>query len=175
MARRSPPKQNCRPAPVNTTARTAGLRLQVMAAANRSIAISRLSVLELSGRLRVTTATAPRVSTCTLEVDISQSLFVRRDRYAQTDELVRELDLTRHPVIRLVVRQLGQQLLLIGHGRRQLRHPLRVHVHMAGSTGTHDAANGRDAVDELPKSLHDFQSGLRIHLMLDPVAIDDTQ
>ena len=63
IARRSPPKQKLRPAPVNTTARTAGLRAQVMAAASRSIAICRLRVLALSGRLSVTSATAPRVST----------------------------------------------------------------------------------------------------------------
>ena len=36
---------------------------QVMAAANKSMAISMFSVLALSGRLRVTSATAPRVST----------------------------------------------------------------------------------------------------------------
>src|SRR5262249_28180187 len=50
-----------------------------------------------------------------------------------------------------------------------------VHVHVAGGTRAHAAANRRDSIVELSKCLHDFQSGLRIHLMLDPVAIDDTQ
>ena len=72
MPRRSPPKQKWLPAPVRTTARTAALRAQVMAAASRSIAICRLSVLALSGRFRVTSATAPRVSTSILAAAIAR-------------------------------------------------------------------------------------------------------
>src|ERR1700683_495396 len=110
MARRSPPKQKCRPAPLNTTARTAVLRAQVMAAASRSMAICRLSALPLSGRLSVTSATAPRVSTCTVGAD--KGLLVGRDLHAQSGELRGEFQPARQARIVLVVRQLGEHVAL---------------------------------------------------------------
>src|SRR5215468_2650343 len=111
MARRSPPKQKCAPAPVSTTARTALLRAQVMAAARRSIAICRLSVLPLSGRLSVTSATAPRVSTWTVGADTG--LLVGRDPDPQAGQLGGEFQLAREPGILLIVRELREQLALV--------------------------------------------------------------
>src|SRR2546425_906107 len=102
MERRSPPKQKLRPAPVSTTARTAGLRAQVMAAASRSMASCRLRVFALSGRFSVTSATAPRVSTWTLDADIGLPLLVRSDRDAQPGEIGSELDLARQAGVVLV-------------------------------------------------------------------------
>src|SRR6185312_1546126 len=93
MPRRSPPKQKLRPAPVSTTARTAGLRPQVIAAASRSMATCRFSVFELSGRLIVTSATAPRVSTSIVEVDMLAPSLVRCDGDAQPRQLWREFHL----------------------------------------------------------------------------------
>src|SRR5580692_13194432 len=117
MARRSPPKQKLRPAPVSTTARTAALRAQASAAASRSMAICRLSVLALSGRLSVTRATAPRVSTCTVGADTQVRLLVRRDADAQPGELRGEIQLAGQARILLVVRELREQFLLVGHHR----------------------------------------------------------
>src|SRR5215470_6924691 len=127
MARRSPPKQKLRPAPVSTTARTAALRAQASAAASRSIAICRLSVL-LSGRLRVTSATAPRVSSST--VGVATASLVRRDPHAQPGKLWSELELTGETRILLIVRQLREQLALIRHHRGQAILPFRVDVHV---------------------------------------------
>src|SRR5262245_47973703 len=123
-ARRSPPKQKFLPAPVSTTARTAGLRAHVSAAAMRSIPTSRLSALPLSGRLMVTTATAPRDSTSTVVADMACSSLVRRDGDPEAGQPLGEFHLTgKARAIRIVVRQLRQQLFLIRHGRRQLVGP----------------------------------------------------
>src|SRR6185437_16130607 len=127
IARRSPPKLKLRPAPVSTTARTVVLREQVRAAASRSIANCRLMVLKLSGRLSMTSATGPLVSTWTLGADIGY-LFVRRDRDTQASEIGSKFHLARQTRIRLMMRQLGQQLALVRHGRRQPGLPLGIHV-----------------------------------------------
>src|SRR5215469_6845581 len=173
MARRSPPKLKCRPAPVSTTARTAALRAQVMAAASRSMAICRLMVLAFVGRLSVTTATAPRGSTCTVACDMA--LLVRRDPDAQAGKLGSELELTRQPRVGLVVRELGEQLALIGHHGRQALLPLRIDIDVTGCTRAHAAADGGDPVVELAQVLHDLQAGLGVHLVLDAVTIDHAQ
>src|SRR5579863_4894162 len=160
MARRSPPKQKLRPAPVSTTARTAALRAQASDAASRSMAICRLSVLALSGRLSVTSATAPRVSTCTVGADMTLRLLVRRDTDAQPGEFSGEVDLAGQARVLLVVRKLREQLLLIRHHRRQPRAPRRVDVHVAGGTGAHAAADRGHAVVELAQILHHLEAGL---------------
>src|SRR5262245_13593126 len=121
MARRSPPKQKFLPAPVSTTARTEGLRPHVIAAASRSIAICRFRVFDESGRLSVTSVTAPRLSTCTVGADIDVSLlFVRRDRHAQPGERRRELDLAGETGLFGVMRELVEQLTLVRLRRGEL-------------------------------------------------------
>src|SRR4029077_16176237 len=75
-------------------------------------AICRLRVLALSGRFSVTTATAPRVSTWTLGA--ATALLVGRASHAQAGQLRRELDLAGQAGVVLVVRQLRQQLALVG-------------------------------------------------------------
>src|SRR5258708_36255907 len=172
MPRKSPPKQKCGPAPVRTTARTALLRAQVMAAASRSIAICRLRALPFCGRLSVTSATAPRASTSTVTVAIGASL-VGRDTQAQPRELRGELQLAGKARVLLVVRELGEQFALIRHRRGQARLPLRVYVDVTGGARAHAAADGRDAVVELAQILHHLDSGLRLDLVLDSVAIHD--
>src|SRR5882757_3231266 len=148
-----------------------------MAAASRSMAISRLMVFAVSGRFRVTSATEPRVSTWTLDADIGLPLrlLVRRDGDSQTGEFGCEFDLARQAGICLVVGQLGEQLALIRHGCRQPALPLGIDINVTGRARAHAAANCGNAVIELTQGLHDLQAGLRIDLVLDSVAIDDTQ
>src|SRR5579863_6058523 len=156
MARRSPPKQKWRPLPESTTARTALLRAQVMAAAIRSIAICRLSALPLSGRFNVTSATAPRVSTCTAGAAIV--LLVGCDPDAQPRELRGELQLAGKPGLLGGVAQLRDQLALVRHHGRQPCLPGGIDVDVTGRARAHAAADGCHAIIELTQVLHHFQT-----------------
>src|SRR5580704_8933870 len=71
--------------------------------------------------------------------------------------------------------QLREQLALVRHGGWQTGLPLEVDVDVTSRAGAHAATNGSDSVIELSKGLHDLQTRLCIDLMLDSVAIDDTQ
>jgi hypothetical protein len=73
------------------------------------------------------------------------------------------------------MRELGQQLPLIRHHRRQARLPVRVDIHVTGGAGAHAAADRGHAVIELAQVLHDLESGLGLDFVLDSVAIHDTQ
>src|SRR5215469_11984481 len=88
---------------------------------------------------------------------------------------MRELDLTGQARIALVVCELGQQLALIRHRRRQLLEPLRIDVHVARRARAHPAADRGDAVVELAQRLHDLQTFFGVNLMLDSIPIDDSQ
>src|SRR5579862_2102816 len=173
MARRSPPKQKWRPLPESTTARTALLRAQVMAAASRSIAICRLSALPLSGRFNVTSATAPRVSTCTAFAAIA--LLVRRDPDAQTRELRSEFQLAGKPRVLGRMGQLRDQLALVRHHGWQPRLPRGIDIDVTGGARAHAATDGGHAIVELTQVFHHLQARATVHLMLDAVAIHHPQ
>src|SRR6185437_16825261 len=73
------------------------------------------------------------------------------------------------------MRELGQQLALVRHRRRQLLEPLRIDVHVARRTRAHPAADRGDAVIELAQRFHYLQTFAGVHLMLNPIPIDDSR
>src|SRR4029453_4299300 len=70
----------------------------------------------------------------------AHALFIGRDGYPHAGECIGHLHLAAQAGILLAVRQLAEQVLLVGLTPREFREPLRIDVHMTGRARTNAPA-----------------------------------
>src|SRR6187455_310544 len=136
MARRSPPKQKCLPAPVSTTARISGSASQRSAADSSSRASSSVSALLASGRFSVSVATRSRMSTATIVcMPISSVRSSQRDEFRADSGLLARLRPRERAQLPLEI--VEEPLLLItvlvrektdGHSVHHVVHEIECHI-----------------------------------------------
>src|SRR4029453_2369408 len=101
---------------------------------------------------------------------VNRASFIRGDRDREAIELLGELDLAAQArARRVVVAQLGQQVLLVALLRRKPVYPVRAHVDMACGARTQATADRHDAVVEFPQRLHHFEAALAVDLVADAI------